>query len=76
MDVIIYMFALPEMYLSYDISLDRYKYETTIKQFSEVNDTESVFPCLSNGSHSQDDESSTTESQAGETATLSNQNIL
>ncbi|KAM9467570.1 solute carrier organic anion transporter family, member 1D1 isoform 1-T1 [Clarias gariepinus] len=41
-----------------------YKYETTIKQFSEVNDTESVFPCLSNGSHSQDDESSTTESQA------------
>ncbi|KAB5542190.1 hypothetical protein PHYPO_G00088610 [Pangasianodon hypophthalmus] len=40
-----------------------YKYETTITHFSEPNETKSIFPCLPTGSHSQEDEFSTAESQ-------------
>lgn len=66
MDVLIYMFALLEKLLSYILSLDRYKYETTITHVTESSETESIFPCLANGSHSQEDESRTAESQTGE----------
>ncbi|XP_017350201.1 solute carrier organic anion transporter family member 1C1 [Ictalurus punctatus] len=40
-----------------------YKYETTITHVTESSETESIFPCLANGSHSQEDESRTAESQ-------------
>ncbi|XP_053505985.1 solute carrier organic anion transporter family member 1C1 isoform X2 [Ictalurus furcatus] len=40
-----------------------YKYETTITHVTESSETESIFPCLTNGSHSQEDESRTAESQ-------------
>lgn len=66
MDVIIYIFRLLEKCLSYDLSLDRYKYETSIRHFSESNVTETIMPCLATGNHSHEDEFITAESQRGE----------
>uniref|UniRef100_A0A673LHS9 Solute carrier organic anion transporter family member n=1 Tax=Sinocyclocheilus rhinocerous TaxID=307959 RepID=A0A673LHS9_9TELE len=42
-----------------------YKYETSISHFSASNDTESILPCLTNGSLTHDNEIPTVEIQAG-----------
>ncbi|XP_060759022.1 solute carrier organic anion transporter family member 1C1-like isoform X2 [Neoarius graeffei] len=40
-----------------------YKYETSIRHFSESNVTETIMPCLATGNHSHEDEFITAESQ-------------
>lgn len=62
-DVIFYIFALLEMCLHCDVSLDRYTYETTIIQ---SNNSESILPCLAPGSHSLKEDFTTAESKTGE----------